>query len=330
MSSTGSIGHRLAAAAAAVCIAGCGSAFQTGQQTTSSVRNSRLKTWISPDAKDAPVLFFLGDVKLGKIYIFSLPGMTLKGKITGLSGPLGMCSDRAGNIYVAESLQGRVDEFTRTGTQIATYAYSYGGSVSGCAVNPQNGYLAVLNNAAGVLIFSSPSSPPTILRVPDRPYLAFAGYNDKGELWVDGNYSQGFVLFRCNAKCKPLNVYGAQEFRAGTVQWDNVRKTWVIFDQSCDHQNPGACSYPVSEQGVLGKQTSYDNYKGARVCRVGQAVIGAYGQRFVVGGDADHDFCGGPTGNAVYRWAYPAGGNPTNYAVLPNNAVPYGAAISTK
>jgi hypothetical protein len=27
----------------------------------------QLKTWISPDAKDAPVLFFQGDVNLGNI-----------------------------------------------------------------------------------------------------------------------------------------------------------------------------------------------------------------------------------------------------------------------
>jgi hypothetical protein len=100
--------------------------------------------------------------------------------------------------------------------------------------------------------------------------------------------------------------------------------------QLLDHLNPGSCSYPVSEQGVLGQQTSYANYKGARVCRVGQAVIGAFGKRFVVGGDYDHDTCGGPTGNAVYRWTYPAGGNPTNYAVLPNQRGPNGAAISTK
>lgn len=295
----------------------------------------QLKTWISPDAKDAPVLFFQGDVNLGNIYIFSLPEMTLKGTITGLSEPLGMCSDLAGNIYVAEAGERRVDKFTRTGTQIATYTDTYG-YPSACAVNPQNGYLAVMDNGSPlqVLVFSSPSSPPTILTGLDRTlvYLAFAGYNAKGELWVDGNGKYAtFALSRCNASvCKPLNVKGAQNFHAGTVQWDNVRKTWVVFDQSCDGINPGSCSYPVSERGVLGEPTSYNNYKGAAVCSLKQAVIGASKKRFVVGGDWDYDTCGGPSGNAVYRWAYPAGGNPTSHYVIPDGARPYGAAISTK
>lgn len=305
---TRSISHLLGATAAAVFIAGCGSAFQTNQQTTSPVRTSRLKTWISPDAKDAPRLFFQGDVDLGNIYIFSLPEMALKGTITGLSVPLGMCSDLAGNIYVAESGKSQVDEFTRTGTQIATYTDTYG-YPSACAVNPRNGYLAVTDNSSPlkVLIFSSPSSPPTILTVPDMTYLSFAGYNEKGELWVDGSNYQEFALSRCNvSRCKPLNVQGAQYFDAGTVQWDDVRKTWVIFDQSCDNQNPGSCSYPVSEQGILGRQTSYNNYKDAAVCSLKQAVIAAHGERFVMGGDWDYGTCGGPTGNAVYRWAYPA------------------------
>jgi DNA-binding beta-propeller fold protein YncE len=332
MSITRSISHLLGATVAVAFIAGCGSAFQTYQPATSSVQASRLKTWISPDAKDAPVLFFQGDVDLGNIYIFSLPEMTLKGTISGLSEPLGMCSDLAGNIYVAEAGLSRVDEFTRAGTLIATFTDTYG-YPSACAVNPQNGYLAVTDTSSPlkVLVFSSPSSPPTALIVPDMTYLSFAGYNDKGELWVDGFNYLDFALSRCDAsECKRLNVRGAQYFEAGTVQWDDVRKTWVIFDQSCDSGNPGSCSYPVSERGVLGEQTSYNNYKDAAVCSLKQAVIGAYKKRFVVGGDWDYDTCGGPTGNAVYRWAYPAGGDPTNYAVLPNGARPYGAAISTK
>jgi hypothetical protein len=332
MSITRSISHLLGATAAVVFIAGCGSAFDTSQQATSPVQTSELKTRISPDAKDLPVLFFQGDVDLGNIYIFSLPEMTLKGTITGLSEPLGMCSDLAGNIYVAEAGKRRVDEVNRTGTQIATYTDTYG-YPTGCAVNPQNGDLAVTDdgNPVKVLVFSNPSSSPTILDVPDMTDLAFGGYNDKGEFWVDGYYYVTFAAARCNAsKCKTLNVKGAQDFAPGTVQWDTVRKTWVIFDQSCGNINPGSCSYPVSEQGVLGQQTSYDNYKNTAVCSLKQAVIGAHGGRYVVGGDWDYGTCGGPTGNAVYRWGYPAGGNPTNYAVIPNGARPYGAAISTK
>jgi len=137
---------------------------------------------------------------------------------------------------------GRVDEFAHSGTQIATYTDTYGYPTT-CAVNPQNGYLAVADNSgpSKILVFSSPSSPPTVLTVPGMTYLSFAGYNDKGELWVDGSHYLNFALARCSAtKCKTLNVPGSQYFHAGTVQWDNERKTWILFDESRNDQNPGS------------------------------------------------------------------------------------------
>ncbi|HEX3459065.1 MAG TPA: hypothetical protein VHR97_14030, partial [Candidatus Baltobacteraceae bacterium] len=65
MSINRAISQLLGATAAAVFLTGCGSATQTNQQMTSAVQMRQLKTWISPDAKDAPVLFFQGDVNLG-------------------------------------------------------------------------------------------------------------------------------------------------------------------------------------------------------------------------------------------------------------------------
>ena len=307
-------------------VAGCGTPLQVSQQ------GGRQSTWIAPDAKDLPLLFFEGDVNLGNIYVFSLPDMTLKGTIGGLSMPLGLCSDSAGHVYVVESGKSRVDEFTRTGTQIATYDDTYG-YPSGCAVNPKNGDLAVADSGkpyVKVLVYSSPSSAPTILKLPGQTEAAFAGYNGRGELWVDGSNYDDFVLDRCNASsCKTLKVPGAQYFAPGAVQWDDVRKTWVVFDQSCYNVNPGSCSYPVSERGVLGESTEYNNYEHNPVCILPQGVIGGYQKRFVVGGDWEYDTCHDGS-NGAYRWGYPQGGNPTNYATLPNDARPYGAAISEK
>jgi hypothetical protein len=307
----------------------CGNQMQSAQPTLQ--QNARQGTWVAPETKSAPLLLFETDVNLGDVYIFTLPGLKLEGTITGFSDPLTECSDASGNVYVVDAGDEVVDEFSHAGKQIATYQVA-SDNPTACAVNPQNGDLAVTSNTKSgisVLVFSSPSSSPTVLSIPKLTETDFMAYNQNGELWVDGNYYEHFASARCRgSKCKPFRVRNAKFFAPGTVQWDGVGKTWVVFDQSCDNENPGSCSYTVSRQGRLAHQTSYNNYNHNAVCILPQGVIGgSSGQQFVVGGDWEYETCGDGS-NAVYVWPYPAGNNPTNYATLPNAARPYGAAIS--
>jgi hypothetical protein len=135
------------------------------------------------------------------------------------------------------------------------------------------------------------------------------------------------MVSACDASsCNTVNLSGGTLYFPGAVQWDSVRSTWVLFDQLCGGTF-AACSYPVSASGALGTATTYLNSEGGSVCDMVQAALAAHGFGMTVG--SDYEFCG--ISSSSDRWAYTAGGNPTNYATTSS---PYsvldGAAVSTK
>lgn len=298
------------------------------------VHRDRRKSWISPDVGRAPRLLFISDIGTDDVYIFTMPAMTLKGTITGFNEPQGMCSDTSGNIWITNTNAEQILKYSRTGTLLATLTDSYG-YPAGCAVDPATGNLAVtdifgVSGAGQILVFPGGSGTPAVLTNPDGYYYYFAGYGPGSSLWVSGRTfsSNNYILSSCNASsCSTIPISGGTIYFPGAVQWDNAAGTWVAFDQVCGNTD-AACSYPVSGSGVLGSATTYLDYDGGPVCDMAQAVIAANGYKYVAGGD--YNFRTTTTASASYRWAYPAGGSPTNYndSVVFSN--PIGAAISTK
>jgi hypothetical protein len=262
-----------------------------------------------------------------------MPDMELKGILTGFDEPQGLCSDAHGNIYVANTGAHQVLEYSRTGTLLNTYTDSYGYPV-GCAVNPTNGALAVtdisgFSGPGQALVFATPSSTPILLENPSQSAYYFAGYDDGGDLWVDGkDYGGSYILSECGASsCSTIKLRGGTLYFPGAIQWDGTSGNWVLFDQLCGNVQ-AACSYPVSVGGALGSPTYYFNYNGSAVCDMVQGVIAADRKKYVAGGDLD--FC--DYASSTYdRFAYPSGGDPTNYATVSAYfSAPIGAAISAK
>ncbi len=322
-------------AVAAALLSGCGTA--PAQPNNSNILPGLRPPSSSPGRHSGHQLLFVSD---GNVLMFKWPSMKVEGDLTGIRYPRGECTDRAGNVYIASD--NNILEYSRTGSLLNTYNDTYG-NPGGCAVNPTNGELAVPNGRhycgtncwqpGQVLIFSSPSSPPSVLQSSDLTEYTFAAYNSSGHLMVDGADTKGTVmLFSCGkTHCKTIRLSGGAIYFEGAVQWDGKRKTWVVFDQDCNRYGSGygyggACSYPVSPKGVLGTPTTYLNYNGGAVCELTQGVIAPDGKS-VAGGD--YDWCG-YSASTVNRWPYPAGGKPiSTYITPPSYAAPIGTAIST-
>ncbi len=306
-----------------------------GVKWIGNVHHDRRKSWVSADVQRAPRLLFVSDDGNDDVDIFTMPDMKLKGTITDFNQPQGECSDKHGNIYVADTQATQVEEFSRTGKLLSAYADSYGYPV-GCAVNPVNGNLAVANfvgfkGHGQVLIFSSPSSTPTMLTNPKQYFYSFLGYDIHGDLWVDGrDDTKKYILSDCSGAfaCETVSLSGGTIYFPGAVQWDQKEYSWVLFDQRCGNTN-AACSYWVSGSGVLGQATNYQNYDGGPLCDMIQGVVAAYGKQYTAGSDYENASC--DAGNSsVNRWQYPAGGEPTDYITMPlaKSFQPAGAAIS--
>lgn len=302
-----------------------------GAQPRAATRPDRRTSWVSSDVKNERRLMFASDSGLEEVDLYSLPSMKLKGQLTGFNYPQGLCSDTHGNVYVTDTNNTVVDEYSHAGVLLAGYPDNYGLPV-GCAVDPATGNLAVtdiVNDGSGpgeVQVFSSPSSQPQILVNPNQYFYYFVGYGSGSVLWVSGRDASGvYMLSRCGTTtCSAIDLTGGTLYFPGAVQWDNNQRTWVVFDQLCNNA-PAACSYPVSPRGVLGTATTYKNFLGGNDCDLIQGVIF---ERHVLGDD--YESCGSAP-STFDRWMYTAGGDPTNHSTLSDpSSIPNGVAISIK
>ncbi len=325
----------------------------TGSTSLRQAGLPRDASWISPGAASAHTLVYVamngeGGVGFYGVEIFAWPSLKLVGKIAHYGSVGGACSDSNGNVYIilngyATSTFPAIEKFSHGGKLLSTYTDS-NGRPNGCAVNPQNGDLAVTNflglgycgescwYPGNLVVYSSPSSPPTVYTNSTEQNYFYPAYDPKGNLWETGGDNVGTTwLYSCaSGSCNETALSGATiHFPAG-LQWVKSLKSLMIFDAACNRpsSNSGSCGYLVSSQGLLSSKTTYDNFQGGATCNIGQAVLAPNGKS-VVSGDGE-TFCG-YTPSTLDAWAYPAGGNPTTYRAFKSNyAFPTGIAFSTK
>lgn len=301
------------------------------------VHRSRQKSWVAPDIKRARRLLFISDYYTQAVYIFTLPNLTLKGTLTGFYGPQGMCSDRTGNIWVANTGTQQILQYSRNGKLLRQLSDPDGSPV-GCAINKLNGDLAVTNilNASrghgGVEVYSNASGAPTFYTNPSQAEYYFDAYDSKGNLYVDGTAtSVTFALSELpsgTSEMKTINLSGGTLYWPGGVNWYAPGNYLILGDQQCNGGQPiASCVYWVSIAGFSGTITGVTNlqsYNGGNG-DVDEAVISPFG-KYLAGGMLGTMGDGGPTAN---RWAYPDGGSPTHYSTE-SVMEPVGAAISNK
>ncbi len=312
----------------------------------SSIHPSQEKSWISPDVGRAPRLLFISDLGKGTVTIFTMPGLAVKGQITGLTEPEGECSDVSGHVWVAVVGSQEVMELSRTGKMIGSVSTSPYGYPKSCAVDPKTGNLAValhLSTRFGpgrVLVYKGGSGSPTSYRNFFQGTYYFPAYNDRGDLFVDGclAYPCGpgeYMLSELPARGRIMHfvkITGGKIYFPGNLIWSNKNHYMYAFDQDCGDTH-AACAYTLSISGskgiITGSTGNFLDSKGNQICDMIEGTIGANGEKLAAGGD--YNDCNTSAASAVYRWPNPAGGIPTNsYTSSSNLGEPFGAALSTK
>jgi hypothetical protein len=295
------------------------------------------KSWMSPDIAKLPRLLFITDPGAGVADIFTMPGLVLKGQITGLLTPAGACSDRSGNIWITSTLAQTIQQYDRSGVLLNTL-FDNEGLPGSCAVDPTTGNLAVVNldnvglDAGSVLIYPGATGPPTQeLTDPNIELYFFSGYDPSGNLYVNGFAGDGsYVLDVSPAGSGTLSavtVSGGTIFFPGMIQWNKAASDLVLGDQLCNDA-PGSCLYSASVSGSTATITSVTNLEdglGNPIGDLAQGVVGPLARMGAAGGSFNDS--GDPS--SVNRWHFPAGGAPTNF-VDSGLVDPVGAALSTK
>ncbi len=112
-----------------------------------------------PEAKGDHLLYVSGP-GTGKAYVYSYPGAKLVGTLTGFVASLGVCTDKAGDVWIADDTGGGL----RPGTMIE---YAHGGTTPiatlndgdpplNCSVDATTGNLAVASNYHSLRVAISP------------------------------------------------------------------------------------------------------------------------------------------------------------------------------
>lgn len=301
----------VACCAAAALLAGCGGGQNAGNAPGGLLPNlkrgaqpSAARTWMSPEAKSHDLLYVSDDG--GSVYIYTYPQGKLVGTIGGLTGPGGLCTDAAGNVYITETNAQDVLVYPHAGRKPSATMLDFGGFPDGCAVDPKTGNIAVMNFATSpsqgpgnVLIYPNASSSPTKYVDLNFNVYLFCTYDAQGNLFLDGmngpSTQAEFAELPAGGKALKDITLDTPIVFPGGIAWDG--KYLALAD--------------INKGNVY--QFAVAKGKGARKGTVHMGTHSKLIVQFWLEGSTLIEPFGATTRyvHKVGYWNYPAGGSPT-------------------
>lgn len=247
---------------------------------------------------------------------YAWPKLTHNQTLRGFTHQDGLCTDAHGDVFVANTNANNILEYAHGGTKpIATLADLPKYYPNFCAIDPRTGDLAVTNFPYGpygsvtgnLVIYHQAKGTPKAYTSPSMYYYYLCGYDDKGNLVVDGSSSQAvvtFVTLKHGSSALQVLTLDQRVAFPGGVQWDG--RHWAIGDQQTD-------IYQFDIKGTKGTKIGTTVLNGVR---------GVYGF-YIADGKVVAPELGA---NEALVFPYPAGGNAT--MMISNLHQPVGAVIS--
>ncbi|MGB8521216.1 MAG: hypothetical protein WCD38_13735, partial [Candidatus Tumulicola sp.] len=174
--------------------------------------------WMSPAAKNPDLLYIAtGD----DAYIVTYPGGKLVGAL-GLNFASSLCTDRAGNVFFPV---GKVVEYQHGSLRPSRVLDTDNLIAVSCAVDRTTNDLAVMcwsSGASAVLVYPNEQMTPVFYGT-GFDAIGQGGYDDKGDLFVDGNNSLAELR-----KGSSEFAYYSLDYRFdpyGAIQWDGTHMT---------------------------------------------------------------------------------------------------------
>jgi hypothetical protein len=308
---------------AAGMFAGCGGpqVAPPGAVQQSSARTNGMygRSWMLPEAR-SETLLYIGDPGSGGVLVYTyLPALKFVGVLVTPSDPGGECVDKAQNVFVTDRGPGShvTYEYAHAGTSPIAILGGAGGTPSSCAVDPTTGDLAVTSARSStshgkVAIYKGAKGTPKLFADFKFYDILFCGYDDKGNLYVDGSNEpsgNGFLMAELPKGGNALSEITLNQtiFFPGGVEWDG--KHVAVGDERI------ARIYQFAINEYNGKKVGTTRLRG---------LSGIY-QFFIFQGlivDPSYVASGGTVG--IYR--YPTGGK--TIRTVTGVSSPYGAIVS--
>jgi hypothetical protein len=251
------------------------------------------------------------------VTVYSYRSRKLVGTLGGFSTPGGLCSDKAGDVWVTNEGESEIVEYAHGGTSPIGTLDDGTEQPLACAVDKKTGSLAVLD-ADDVAVFANASGSPTRY-VGGEVYGDNAlAYDGRGDLLIDGgSYDNdnviAFAQLTPGAKhLEQVALSRTLEFAPPTfVQWDG--EFWVVGDVTLEW---------FSLSGNRGRYEGYTKLSpSSAIAQFSIASIGGSGARgnLLVATEDDP--------YKVEFFAYPAGGDAFG-GIINGLSEPYGIAVS--
>ena len=293
------------------------------QSRATATHAERGGSWMLPEAGHDDLLYAdASGENADNVYVFSYPKGKLVGTITQSETQYqqGLCSDAKGHVFVTTLSTtddgGNVYEYAHGGTTPIETLYEFGVWPWGCGVDPHTGDLAVasinlesLNSY--VEVYRNARGTPKLYADDQIVNYMFCGYDNEGNLFVDGSGSGPQVYFgelpREGSTLMNVSLSKTIDWY-GQVQWDGAYIT--LEDQ------PDSSIYRLKVSGstaMIVGTTSLERWTDT-----------APAQSWIENGTIIQ-----PNGNAATEmrfWHYPAGGYPTKGIASP--AALFGVTVS--
>jgi len=185
--------HAIAFSAAVAFLAACsggGSALQTGSLP-------QIQGTSAANSAPAPATLLYVTNGSTKVNVYTYPALKLKRTLGGFHQTQGACADQKGNVWITDYGAQKMLEYAHGAAKpIATLKLADFHSPFACSVDLKTGDLAVSSSRGGsgpgyVSIYKKASGQPKIYSYAKFFYARYVGYDDKGNLFVDGTDSKG-------------------------------------------------------------------------------------------------------------------------------------------
>ena len=208
--------HVLTASAAATMLAGCaGENPQIGAALlatpNSSARVAPLlakRSFFNTIANGRPLIFASDDShNVVDIYL-QAKGNAMVGQIIGdLYGPVGLTTDRAGDVYIANNASGTVTVFAPPYTNFPKLTLDDAANSPADVAVSARGLVAVANFDSTVTFYRPHSTRPCVtVEDPNFGAVTHDAFDHAGNLYIDGSNGNGFTVGEIQGGCNATTI----------------------------------------------------------------------------------------------------------------------------